>query len=87
VHFKKVNTHSPHDISARIGTSCYSAHGKVYIFGGFYEGDKNYLELQHDIVVLDMLAFEQSGETKLPMENIKHLLYGHQTLGLRIDRK
>lgn len=57
IHFKKVPTHAPHDICARIGTSCYSTHGKVYIFGGFYEGDKNYLELQHDIVVLDLQAF------------------------------
>ena len=41
--FQKANFEAPHEIAARIGTSCYSTHGKVYIFGGFYEGEKNYL--------------------------------------------
>ena len=56
--FQLAKVHSPHDISARIGTSCYSTHGKIYIFGGFYEGQKNYLEFQHDIVALDIQTFE-----------------------------
>lgn len=41
--FKKALIDSPHPIAARMGTSCYHTHGKLYIFGGFYPGQKNYL--------------------------------------------
>jgi hypothetical protein len=34
--FKRVLTHADNSIPARMGTSCFDTHGKVYIFGGFY---------------------------------------------------
>lgn len=34
--FRRVLGQSEQVIPARMGTSCYDTHGKVYVFGGFY---------------------------------------------------
>ncbi len=55
--FKRANIQSQTIIAGRIGTSCCDISGKIYIFGGFYERQKNYLDLQHDIVTVDIQFF------------------------------
>lgn len=63
--FKKVNVVSDCEISGRMGCSGYEFSNKIFIFGGFYEKEKNYLELQHDIITFDIQLFETTGGNKL----------------------
>jgi hypothetical protein len=82
--FRKISLAVDNDLAARMGTSSYEFEGKIFIFGGFYQKEKNYLELQHDIVTFDLRAFEQTGHTKLPVENIKSQLYGKLNFDQRL---
>jgi hypothetical protein len=71
-------------LPARVGASCYEFEGKVFVFGGFYEREKNYLELQHDIVTFDLRAFDAMGQAKLPVENVKGQLYARPAFERRL---
>jgi hypothetical protein len=56
----------------------------VFVLGGFYEREKNYLELQHDIVTLDLRGYDGSAQAKLHVQNVKGLLYARPAFEQRV---
>jgi hypothetical protein len=73
--FQRVQVTSDCEYSPRIGCSSYQFQDKIYIFGGFYEKEKNYLELQHDIITFDLSQLEITQKNHIHLQNIKHRLY------------
>lgn len=83
--FRRLALHEQVPIAPRMGCSCYELDGKVFIFGGFYGREKNYLELQHDITTFDIRQLEQA-PNKLVLDNIKGRLYGPQVVADKMQR-
>lgn len=52
-------------ILPRRGCSAYSLEDKVFIFGGVYEREFNYLNLQNDIVTMDLSEIQNKNGKKL----------------------
>ena len=57
-----------------MGTSVYADGNRLYIFGGFYQKDKNYLNLQADVTMMDITYFKDN--QKVGLFNLKSKLYG-----------
>lgn len=73
----RVNTNE--DYIPRTLTTNMVVDDKVYIFGGFYGREYNYLKLQNDISSMDMRNYDP-GIGKVFVLNEKVGVYGDKTL-------
>lgn len=83
--FQRQLIHADVPIAPRMGCSCYEFMDRLFIFGGFYQQEMNYLELQHDVTAVDLQLYEQTGRTKLRLENLKSELYCRTTFGRKLE--
>ena len=73
VHFYQAAV--PNDISPRNGCTAFSLNNNIYLFGGFYERSKNYLNLQKDITRLNLEHYNHENQRKIQIVNEKDNLY------------
>jgi len=70
-----------------MGCSSYEFESRLFIFGGFYDKEKNYLNFQHDVTMFDLLSYSVSNGEKMEVENLKGVLYSDENFKNQIQSR
>jgi len=71
VRFSEVNIAEGFETVPRWGCSAFFIQDQIFIFGGFHETEKSYLDLQNEITTIDLNQFKDNPNQPRKIFNLR----------------